>query len=147
MCDAIRSSIHKLQRWSRWSLGMNKQFHSMLNWRCDYLSLLVKGAQFAHNDGDNQVTDESWPIDSIHTKHKCNQITIYMKWYVWGIHIIYPPFKFDCWLAGPATRNQRQKWEICNISFASNGVKDLFLSITEHPKSAKWKYFNKILVI
>ena len=33
-------SIPKLQRLHRWSLGMDKQFHPMLYWACDYLSML-----------------------------------------------------------------------------------------------------------
>ena len=32
-------SIPKLQRCSRWSLGMYKLFHPSLNWACDYLSV------------------------------------------------------------------------------------------------------------
>ena len=33
-------SIPKLQRCSRWSLGMDKLFHPTLYWVCDYLSML-----------------------------------------------------------------------------------------------------------
>ena len=33
-------SIPKLQRCNRWSLGMDKYFHLMLYWSCDYLSML-----------------------------------------------------------------------------------------------------------
>ena len=33
-------SIPKLQRCNRWSLGMDKYFHSTLYWACDYLSML-----------------------------------------------------------------------------------------------------------
>ena len=34
-------AIPKLQRCSRWSLGMDKLFHPTLNWACNYLSMLV----------------------------------------------------------------------------------------------------------
>ena len=33
-------SIPKLQRWHRWSLGMNKWLHPTLFWVCNYLSIL-----------------------------------------------------------------------------------------------------------
>ena len=33
-------SIPKLQRWNRWSLGMDKLFHTTLYSACDYLSML-----------------------------------------------------------------------------------------------------------
>ena len=33
------SSIPKLHRCSRWSLGMDKKFHPKLYWACDYLSM------------------------------------------------------------------------------------------------------------
>ena len=33
-------SIPKLQRWNRWSLGMDKKFHSTLSWACNCFSML-----------------------------------------------------------------------------------------------------------
>ena len=39
MCGIYYSSIPKLQRLYRWSLGMDKLFHHTLYWVCDYLSM------------------------------------------------------------------------------------------------------------
>ena len=41
-------SITKLQRWNRWSLGMEKQFHSTLSRAYDYLSMLGLGLKLNH---------------------------------------------------------------------------------------------------
>ena len=38
--------ITKLQRFKRWSLGMDKQFHPIIYWAFDYLSML--GLEFTH---------------------------------------------------------------------------------------------------
>ena len=45
MCDESISPFlnfngSKLQRFNRWSLGMDKWFHPTLYWACDYLSML-----------------------------------------------------------------------------------------------------------
>ena len=41
-------SISKLQRCNRWSLGMDKQFHPTLYWKCEHLIML--GLKSTHVD-------------------------------------------------------------------------------------------------
>ena len=46
-------SIPKLRRLHRWSLGMEKQFHSTLYWACEFLSMLGLKLKGPWNDVDN----------------------------------------------------------------------------------------------
>ena len=57
-------SIPKLQRFHRWSLGMDKQFHPTLYSTCDYLSMLGFKLNHVSKRGPSASAPSCWPTCS-----------------------------------------------------------------------------------
>ena len=69
------SSIPKLQRCNRWSLGMDKQFHPTLYNGCNYLSIL--GLQLIH------VSKGPWSMDGVGSRRvKLHATSVSFAWCV-----------------------------------------------------------------
>ena len=70
--------LPKLQRCNRWSLGVDKSFHSTLYWTCDYLSM--PGLKFIHINERGPSYPE-WPalISSQYVVKLTNQIHNYIS--------------------------------------------------------------------
>ena len=81
-------SIPKLQRCNRWSLGMNKYFHPTLHNECNYLSILVKGAQGLNMSNSQRQPSIIWSCltegfqFSFGVSEKCSFLCVQeIKWY------------------------------------------------------------------
>ena len=79
-------SIPKLQRWSRWSLGMDTEFHPIFYWACDSLSTLELKLNHVCKRGLRHSASQHFCLHVMITSSNAWKHFPRCWPFVWGIH-------------------------------------------------------------